>query len=329
MGLFNYQHYVSLTMEFRCNLQCAHCMIEGTMDRLRPQTAQHLAQILERNAHTREWSGLILTGSEITLHRDLMDWARAARQHGFDHVRIQTHGMRLADRVYLQELVDAGVDEFFVSVASADAASHDGITGVSGSFDKTIRGLHNLEDYGHVVSITNSVVTERSYRQLPDLVQMLGGLRRLAQMEFWHYWPMTEGGDPRGLIANHLDVLPYLERAVDAAQALGRGVEVKNFPECLLGARAQVLDNDQPELHIDPAFWDEFSRNGFDHCVHRARCGSEKCLGLNSAYVAKFGEMTDDLHPLPLKLHVTSEDGFDSGVKASEKVKKVIRVNPI
>ncbi len=25
-------------MEFRCNLKCVHCMIEGTMDRLVPQS---------------------------------------------------------------------------------------------------------------------------------------------------------------------------------------------------------------------------------------------------------------------------------------------------
>ena len=71
MGRFDHSRYVSMTMEFRCNLKCVHCMIEGTMERLAPQTYGQFQELLEYNARRREWQGLILTGSEITLHRDL------------------------------------------------------------------------------------------------------------------------------------------------------------------------------------------------------------------------------------------------------------------
>ena len=98
MGRFDHNQYVSMTMEFRCNLKCVHCMIEGTMDRLEPQSFAQFMRVLEHNAAHRRFKGLILTGSEITLHRDLPQWARLARGHGFEHVRIQTHGMRLAFR---------------------------------------------------------------------------------------------------------------------------------------------------------------------------------------------------------------------------------------
>ena len=39
-----------------------------------------------------------------------------ARAHRFEHVRIQTHGMGMDDMDYCRELVDAGVDQYFVSV---------------------------------------------------------------------------------------------------------------------------------------------------------------------------------------------------------------------
>jgi MoaA/NifB/PqqE/SkfB family radical SAM enzyme len=296
MGRFDHNQYVSMTMEFRCNLKCVHCMIEGTMDRLEPQSFAQFMRVLEHNAMHRKFKGLILTGSEITLHRDLPQWARLARAHGFEHVRIQTHGMRLASRSYVEELVGAGVDEFFVSVASSDGDTHDAITQVPGSFDKTIRGLELLEEFENVTSITNSVVTTKSFRQLPALVERLKPLKRLAQMEFWFYFPMSES-DEKDLVASHIEVLPYLREAIGRARALGRGVEVKNFPECLLGEDRGALYNDQPKLLIDPAFWDEFMRNGFHQCVYRERCASQKCLGLNSAYVRKFGDHADTLVP--------------------------------
>src|SRR6202021_228179 len=203
--LFVPSDYVEVTVHFKCNLACTHCMIEGTMDWLRPESNDGLARVLADNARRRQWKGLTLTGAEVTLRRDLPDLARAARRSGFEHVRIQTHGMRLADLDYCRELVDAGIDEYFVSVTAADAATHDAITGVAGSFDRTLAGLENLDRFPDVVTLSNTVVTSRSYRQLPAVVQRLSHLRRLAQMEFWTYWPMREH-DEKDLIASHLDV---------------------------------------------------------------------------------------------------------------------------
>ena len=296
-GRFNNNDYVSVTMEFRCNLKCEHCMIEGTMDRLVPQTLQHFYEILAHNQKNQQWKGLILTGSEITLRRDLPELTRQVKDAGFEHVRIQTHGMHLHQKSYCDTLLDAGVDEFFVSVAGCDVESHDRITGVVGAFDRMMKGMSYLDSFHHVALLTNTVVTASSYRLLPELVESLKHLQRLQQMEFWSYWPMQES-DEKDLLVPHAQVLPYLRAAIAKAWGQGRSVEVKNFPECMLDDMAQVLMNDQPELHIDPAFWDEFMRNGFYQCAFREQCQSEQCLGLNTAYVNKYGWEEQLLKPI-------------------------------
>jgi MoaA/NifB/PqqE/SkfB family radical SAM enzyme len=295
---FTASDYVELTIHFKCNLKCVHCMIEGSMDWLKPESMDRFHEILAVNAAERRWKGLILTGSEVTLRRDLPELARRARQSGFEHVRIQTHGVRLADEAYCRELIEAGVDQYFVSVTAADAETHDAITAVPGSFEKTLCGLENLDAFEAVTTLTNTVITQRSYRQLPAVVERLSHLRRLAQMDFWNYWPMRERDD-KDLIASHLDVLPFLREAIATAWAYGRAVEVKNFPECLLGEHGEALNNDQPQLIIDPEFWPEFMRNGFHQCVHRDYCGARRCLGLNTAYVRKHGWHADVLVPFP------------------------------
>ncbi len=294
---YRHEDYISAAMEFRCNLRCQHCMIEEAMQHLRPQSEADLQRILALNAASRQWQGLILTGAEITLHRDLPRWARQAREAGFSHVRIQTHGMRLADRGYLNDLVAAGVDEFFVSVAGADAATHDTITGVPGSFAKTMRGLMNLEEFDHVAAITNTVVSELNYRQLAEIVATLAFVKRLTQVEFWCYLPMQER-DVKDLLPRHADVRPALCAAIRDVRSHGLGVEVKHFPECLLDDLRGALCNGQPQLLIDPAFWPEFARNDFFHCPHRGRCAAKECLGLNKAYVSKYGAEADLLVPI-------------------------------
>lgn len=298
LSLREHEKYVSLTMEFRCNLKCVHCMIEGTMDRLAPTSDETLARVCRDQADTGRWEGLVLTGSEITLRRDLPEIARKAKAAGFRHIRIQTHGMHLGRTDYADRLVDAGIDEFFVSVAGSDAESHDRITQVSGAWDKMMQGLAHLDRYEHVKLITNSVITTQSYMLLPGMVDALAHLKRLVQMEFWNFFPMAET-DPKDLAARHGDILPYLRAAIGKCRSRGCYVEVKNFPECLLGELGDALVNAQPMLVIDPEFWTEFDRNGFYQCPHQAECGSTECLGLTTAYINKFGDEAGLLHPLP------------------------------
>jgi hypothetical protein len=154
--------------------------------------------------------------------------------------------------------------------------------------------------------ITNTVLTAASYRSAPALVDRLAGLRKLRQMEFWNYWPMAET-DRKELLIRHQDLIPVLCDAIDRAHANGRRVEVKNVPECLLGAYRDCLVNDQPELMIDPRFWGEFSRNGFDQCVHRQTCTSTKCLGIGTAYAQRFGWEGDQLSPLTANITPNAE----------------------
>jgi len=296
MGRYDNQSYVSATLEFRCNLKCVHCMIEGTMDRLEVVPDAAFDEVLENNRRTGRWSGLVMTGSEITLRRDLPDLARRARDSGFKHIRIQTHGMHLARPGYVETLVDAGVDEYFVSVAGCDAKTHDEITQVRGSWDKMMRGLELVSRLPDTAIITNTVVTALSYRLLPDVVSALDGIGALTQMEFWHYFPMREHDD-KLLLADYREIIPYLDEACRRADARGVAVDIKNVPKCLLGANADRLDNGQAALLIDPDFWVEFDRNGFYQCPYRAQCQAKDCLGLTRAYVERFGDMAESLRP--------------------------------
>jgi MoaA/NifB/PqqE/SkfB family radical SAM enzyme len=295
---FRPQDYVEQTVHFRCNLACKHCMILESMHWLKPADEAEFEALLDENRRQHKWQGLILTGSEVTLRKDLPDLASRATAAGFQHVRIQTHGMRLASPQYCQQLVDAGIDEFFISLTADSPETHDLITEVPGSFEKTVQGLQNLQQFDHVRVMTNTVVTRLSYQSLVGVVELLKPLRNLVEMDFWCYWPMAEEGDAE-LLVSHLDVAPHLRRAIRLARSYGRWVEVKNFPHCLLGSESDALRNDQPELRIDPRFWNEFNRNGFHQCAYRDVCGSQQCLGLNTAYVNQFGWHEDGLSPMP------------------------------
>ena len=224
-----------MTMEFRCNLRCVHCMIEDTMHRLAPELADQFDELLAENARASALEGIDPHRFRNHVASRSADLARRARAAGFEHVRIQTHGMHLAQQAYCDAWSEAGVDEYFVSVAGPDAETHDAITTVPGSFDKTLRGLEILDGNPKAVTLTNTVVTK------PKLQTSAGGRRSPRA------FASSRSDGVLGLLADERSgrqgfgrrhtakSLPYLREALSRARALGRGVEVKNFPQCLLG----------------------------------------------------------------------------------------------
>ena len=305
--LYPAEHYIELAMSFGCNLHCTHCMIEGTMQILTPERLEKFYALLRMNKLEKRWSGLTLTGAEITLDERLPEMAKLARDHGFEKIRIQTHGGQLADREFLARLIDAGINEFFISVTASDADSHDKITGVAGSFDRTMQGISNVAKYQCASVITNTVITDLSYQHLPSVVRLMTQYPAVSQLEFWYYFPMRST-DHKLLLVPFDQCLPALLNAIHMASECGIPVELKNFPQCLLGSFKSVLYNDQPQLEIDARFWDEFSRNGFYQCIYKSQCESSMCLGLSTAYIHRFGWEADILHPLPADLAKSTLD---------------------
>lgn len=296
--LYPAEDYVELAMSFGCNLKCSHCMIEGTMELLTPQSLDQFHALLRRNRQDSRWSGLTLTGAEITLDPRLAELAALALQHGFKNIRIQTHGGQLADPAFTARLIDCGINEYFISVTASTPEAHDGITGVAGSFERTLQGIANLSAYPAASVITNTVITDLSYQHLPGVVSLLSQYPAVKQLEFWYYFPMRST-DHKSLLVPVDLCLPYLLDAIRIARSVSLPVEIKNFPHCLLGAFQDLLYNDQPQLEIDPRFWDEFGRNGFYQCIYKSQCASSMCLGLSTAYIHRFGWEADILHPLP------------------------------
>ena len=131
-----------LTFAFRCNLACRFCYVEdGLGGRFRGVTLDEARRLLADPALTAGVTRIVLSGGEVTLDKDLPAFAALARAvPGVEHVRIQTNATRLDDAT-LARLTDAGVDEYFVSLHAADAATGDAITGVPGSFDQIVAGL--------------------------------------------------------------------------------------------------------------------------------------------------------------------------------------------
>jgi len=140
---------VSVTIELtrRCQLACRHCYLPETRGRARPGrelTAGQWKKVLSQLAAAGGLY-LVFTGGEPLLRPDLEDLCSFAKGLNFD-VRVFSTGFGL-DRRRAVALKKAGVSAFEISFYGRPAV-HDGITGVKGSYGRSLAAARLLKRAG-------------------------------------------------------------------------------------------------------------------------------------------------------------------------------------
>ena len=286
-------HFIStqnvlVAFSFRCNLSCSFCMVEDSLGVKDGVSLEAFRRFAEDGEANREVTRVVLSGGEVTLDDGLLDYVAVARTiPTVRHVRLQTNGLRLASPKFVGKLREAGVDEFFISLHGGTPETCDRITRVEGSFRGILNGIATVARSGARL-YTNTCITELNYRELPQLVELVGP-HRPAGMDFWGLWPRLDLQDDRALHARVGDVRPYLVEALRRCEAAAINPVVKWFPRCLLGEYGRVQNDAQPTVLIQSEYWQaapEFACLYESVCVHGR---DNPCAGLSEAYVHRHG----------------------------------------
>lgn len=276
-----------VTFAFHCNIACTFCMVEDVLDVFEGTSLDQFATAARVPGALRGARRIIFSGGEVTLSDQLLDYVKLARSlPGIEHVRLQTNATRLSRLDRLDALIDAGVDEFFVSIHGHDEASCDALTQKKGSFRAIMAGIEAIASRGQTL-ITNTAIVGPNHRDLAAIVDLVAPLKPRS-MEFWNYWPRGDEDGHRELAARVGDVRPHLIRALQACVDRGFPPVVKWFPRCLLGDLAWCQDDGQPPALIDDNYW---SREPEYACLYEGVCAdaSPTCAGLSYPYIDRFG----------------------------------------
>jgi len=138
---------------YRCNELCVHCYNPGaahTPDE-KPQRDTNELSTEEAKQMMRQLVDLgvfrlTFSGGEATLRRDFLELLAYARQLGFQVV-VYTNGLKLPPEV-LEPMAALYPSAVEISVYSANAAQHDAVTRVPGSFEKTMQSLAFFRERG-------------------------------------------------------------------------------------------------------------------------------------------------------------------------------------
>lgn len=166
---------VLLEITNRCNLRCLHCYFDPYSSRLPLEelTTSEVGDILKQCFEIGV-TYVTFSGGEPLCRPDIFEVMDYAQRIGL-FFGIKTNGTMITEAVAdrLKKLGIIGAD---VSLYGATAATHEYVTGVPGSYDKTIRAIRHLRERKVWVGIRTSVMgcNVREIQEIEDLAKQLG-----------------------------------------------------------------------------------------------------------------------------------------------------------
>lgn len=165
-----------LFMTENCNLRCVSC------------TCWH--EFTRNELSTCEWKNVIeqlidldfiklnFTGGEPLLRKDLVELIEYASSQGELEIHLNTNAILLTPEK-LQQLLDAGVRSFNISLDAPNSATHNLIRGRDKAFETTIKHLRHLstqkKQYGLKIRV-NFTVMKDNYTYLPQMAELVRDL---------------------------------------------------------------------------------------------------------------------------------------------------------
>jgi MoaA/NifB/PqqE/SkfB family radical SAM enzyme len=184
----------------------------------------------------KDHDGIVFTGGEPTVRKELIDWVRYGKKLGYKFIQIQTNGRMFSYKDYCKALIKAGANEFSPAIHGSSAKIHDSLTQAPGSFDQTVQGIKVLKKLNQYV-LTNSVVTRMNYKDLPDLARLLADLEvNQFQLAFMHINPIIANSPQliKKIVPRYEDSIPYIKKSIDIGVKAGIKVMAEAIPYCFM-----------------------------------------------------------------------------------------------
>jgi len=235
-----------VAVTYRCNLRCRFCYVgcgcRASGDERNEMTTAEICRVLDVIRRDAQVPSVSFTGGEPLLRADLAGLIAHARTNGM-RVNLITNGT-LADARTVERLSKAGLNSAQVSLEGPNAAIHDGLTGLAGSFEQTMRGIAELRDAGvHVHTNTTLTALNRDAAEaMPALAASLGLLRLSMNLMIPTPAAVKAGGE--GLGISYSEVGNIVLRIKEAARRANvRFLWYSPTPLCLFNPISHGLGN--------------------------------------------------------------------------------------
>ncbi len=302
---------IEIVTGFSCNNNCLFCSV-GDKLRSFDKTTEEVLTDIDR-AVSEKPEEINFTGGEPTIRKDILKLISYTKSKGINEIRVTTNGRMFSYDKFTEDIIDSGLTGAIFSVHCPDAKLHDSLSGVKGSFEQTIKGLKNFYSHNKVIDI-NTVITSKSYKLLPETMEMIKDYIRSVCLIF----PTIDGHlkENKFLIPTMKNAQKYIHKAIDILRDAGKQGWTLNYPVCFM--KGYEAYSSMMELQTK-MFWphmdtnldekrkgDNILVNACKNCRYRL-----VCIGVMKNYVDILGEK--EIKPVSGELVKSASEAYGMG----------------
>ncbi len=282
---------VHILTSWWCINDCVFCMDDKVLRRF--ITLENVEKQL------KEWllysNEVCFTSGEPTIHPKIIEYVRLARDMGYSCIQIMSNGRKYKDIAFVQELIDAGITDFMISIHGSTANMHDSIVQKIWAFNDLIIWMVHIsklkQKYPYLRLSTSTTVFTYNYIILDKIVLFLEKFP-IDSIVLNAIIPQQEAiKNQDKVVMQYSKMLPVLRKIIPINKKYNN-IIINGFPFCmgddiqwLLGYREPVMYKQWDELHLQHVDSDNVSHDLDTDTVHitgkEKRDLCEKCKHFN------------------------------------------------
>lgn len=242
-----------LALGYQCNHRCFFCPCGKNTFKTKQALGQELIQAIETGIQEQNIDHITLSGGEPTLHPAFNRIVAFCVERGL-YVSVLSNGETFYQERNIQRFF-GNVDPRRIQVTTAlhgdDAILHERVTGVTGSFERTVQGLKNVMKCGIAVTV-KQVPSKWNYMRLPKFVDFVYGTfgpgvsLTICGMDFCG----MSREQIEEVAVGYRRLRPYLEEAL---------IHILSIRQKYFGFPG-VTVADLPLCSVDPCYWGFFTK---------------------------------------------------------------------
>ena len=156
-----------LILTGRCNFKCPYCRRVGGKD-LPLVDAENIVRLW----CAQNLKNIRFSGGEPTLYPGIVQLVKLAKSLGCEHIAISSNGS--ASKKIYDELIEAGVNDFSISLDACCASDGDIMAGIKGAWDTVVENIRYLSSKTYVT--IGCVLTDDNASRVNDIIAFADSL---------------------------------------------------------------------------------------------------------------------------------------------------------
>jgi len=199
-----------ITTGLACNSACIMCSVRHQGASYHDATTEEIINDLIKGRKDN-YETVDFSGGEPTVRKDIILLIKQARKFGYKQISISTNGMKIHDKGFCNNLIEAGLTNIIFSLHAHNKKLNEIITRTPNSFKQTVSGIKNALSYKNLMINVATAVFKPNYQYLFQIGKFIRSLGV-------HFWDIADL-EPFGYAQKIYNVL-YVKSA-KLSEALG------------------------------------------------------------------------------------------------------------